>query len=158
MDKGEVRSLAQSLYADELQYSIARDDVVDLTQCRSRAALRLGRAAEGQDISGVWLGYIEGIARHTESSFEDELIEGATLRMGGAIRTAANRLVPTRRAQRHDLMDRSAIKDAKLSEHASKRAKEREFEQMIFARMDEVGGDPTVFDVCPELFGEADAA
>lgn len=157
MDKHEIRQRARVLYEDELQYAIARDDEVDVTRCRARAAVRLGRELDGQDISGIWLGYVEGIAKTIEVAFEDDLSDGH-LRFGGTIRTAANRLVPSGKARRQDLIAHDLMREQKFVEHAAKRTAERSAIAGLVARLDEFGGDPTLFEACPDLFEETQAA
>lgn len=159
MDKDEIRKRARELYEDELQFSIARDDQVDLIQCRSRAAMRLGRELENQDISGVWLGYIEGIARSTERGFEIDLTVGE-IRVGGTLRTGVLKVVPADKAREADLIEWYALREAKLDEFVAKRQQERPFVAEIIDRMRAHGGDPTLLEACPDLFGheKADAA
>lgn len=157
MDKQEIRKRGTALYEDELQYAIARDDEVDLNSCRSRAALRLGRELDGQDISAVWLGYIEGIARSVERAFEIDLDIGQ-VRIGGALRTGALRFVPADKCHARDLMEWDALREQKLNDFRAKREHERPIVAEALRRMDEYGGDPTLLSVWPELFEGRDAA
>lgn len=157
MDKIEIRKRAQALYEDELQYSIARDDEVDLTRCRSKAAIRLGREMEEQDISGVWLGYIEGIARAVERGFEIDLSVGE-IRIGGTLRTGPLRFIPADKAREHDLLEWDAMRDSKLQDFVAKRAQEKPLIESIVGRMRAYGGNPTMLEACPDLFGEEKAA
>ena len=155
MDKHEITRRATFLYEDELQYAIARDDVVDIDRCRSRAATRLGQEMEGQDTSAVWFGFIEGIAKRVERGFEIDLSVGE-MRLGGVLRTAALRLVAADRAREKDLMDWNTMREQKLQEFAAKRSQERPLVQQAIDRMREVGGDPTLIEACPDWFAKGD--
>lgn len=155
MDKQEIAKRCHALYEDELQYAISRDDKLDLARCRARAAMRIGREMEGQDISGVWLGYVEGIARNVERGFEIDLSSGQ-LRLDGAIRTAALSLVPAGKAREQDWLDHDELRELKFREHAAKRARERDAIREIVDRLRAHGGDPTTIEACPDLFGSDD--
>lgn len=153
MDKQQIRQRAQTLYEDELQYAIARDDEVDILSCRSRAAIRLlGREMEGQDVSAVWLGYIEGIAKGVERGFEVDLSEGE-MRIGGVLRTGSLRVVSADRARERDLIAWDQLREEKFQQFAAKRGQERPLVQEAVARMREMGGDPMLIEACPDWFG-----
>lgn len=157
MDKDQIRHRAQVLYEDEIQYSIKRDDQVDLLKCRSRASMRLGREMDGQDVSAVWLGYIEGIAKGVERGFEVDLAEGE-MRIGGVLRTGSLRVVSAERARERDLIAWNEMREAKLQQFHVKRDQERPLVQEAVGRMREMGGDPTLIQACPDWFnGEAKA-
>lgn len=151
MDKAEIRSRAQFYYEDELQYAIARDDEIDLDRCRSRAALRLGNEMLGQDVSAVWVGYIEAIAKGVERGFEVDF-EAGQLRIGGVLRTHKLRLVPAERAREDDILARASMRDEKLAQFQSKRDQERVLEREAVAAMRAKGGNPTLIEVKPEWF------
>lgn len=153
MDKLEIRKRAQALYEDELQYAITRDDEVDLVRCRARAATRLGREMDGQDISGVWLGYIEGIARGCERGFEIDFAVGQ-IRIGGMLRTGPLRFIPADRARAKDVLEWDVMREQKLSDFAAKRDHERPLVREALERMYAFGGDPTLLEAWPDLFGE----
>jgi hypothetical protein len=155
MDRTELRKRAVELYEDELQYAIARDDEIDLGSCRSRAAIRIGREMEGLDISAVWLGYVEGIARNVERGFEEDLTNGQ-LRLSGALRTGDLMFVPTPRMRERDWLTVDERHEAKYREHAEKRDRERAAIRGIVDRLRSYGGDPTTFEACPDLFGESE--
>lgn len=157
MDKTDIRKRGTALYEDELQYAIGRDDEVDLTACRSRASMRLGREMEGQNIDAVWFGYIEGIARSVERGFEIDLAIGQ-VRIGGALRTGSLRFVPADKARERDVVAWDDLREQKLHDFAAKRAQERPLVQEIVERMRSLGGNPTMLEACPYLFGEEAAA
>lgn len=152
MDKHEIKRRAVALYEDELQYSIARDEQVDVARCRSRAGVRLGREMEGQDTSAVWLGYVENIAKSVERGFEVDLSVGE-MRIGGVLRTGALRLVAADRARERDLLDWDALREQKMQEFVAKRSQERPLVQEAVDRMRGIGGDPTLIEACPDWFG-----
>jgi hypothetical protein len=157
VNRDEIRKRALYHYEDELQYAIARDDEVDVVRARARAAARIGREMDGQDISGVWLGYIEAIARGVERRFEIDLTSGQ-LRMSGAVRVGDLVLVPAARMRLRDWLAFDARREAKFEEHANKRNAERKATSEIIDRLRAFGGDPTTFEACPDLFPEAQAA
>lgn len=152
MDKLEIRRRAQELYEDELQFAIRRDDEIDVARCRARAATRLGREMEGRDISGVWLGYIEGIARGCERGFEIDFAVGQ-IRIGGMLRTGPLRFIPADRARAKDVLEWNVMRDRKLSDFAAKREHERPLVREALERMYAFGGDPTLIEAWPDLFG-----
>lgn len=152
MDKLEIRRRAQELYEDDLQFAIRRDDEIDVAQCRARAATRLGREMEGRDISGVWLGYIEGIARGCERGFEIDFAVGQ-IRIGGMLRTGPLRFIPADRARAKDVLEWNVMRDRKLSDFAAKREHERPLVREALERMYAFGGDPTLIEAWPDLFG-----
>jgi hypothetical protein len=159
MDKAEIRQQAVFYYEDELQYAIARDDKIDLNVCRAKAAMRVARKFEGQDLSPLWLGYIEGIARQVERGFEEDLTAGQ-LRFDGALRTGDLTFVPTPRMREHDWLSVDERHERKMREHVTKREREREAIRRIVERLRSYGGDPTTIEACPDLFpqGESEAA
>lgn len=157
MNRDEIRKRTGDLYEDELQWSIDRDDQVDIAKARSRAAVRLGREMEGQDISGVWLGYVEAIARNIERRFEIDLTSGQ-LKIDGALRVGDLTLIPAGRMRLRDWVEFDARREAKYQEHADKRVSEREVTRAIIDRLRAHGGDPTTLDACPDLFSEQKAA
>lgn len=152
MDKLEIRRRAQELYEDELQFAIRRDDEIDVARCRARAATRLGREMEGRDISGVWLGYIEGIARGCERGFEIDFAVGQ-IRIGGMLRTGPLRFIPADRARAKDVLEWNVMRDRKLSDFAAKREHERPLVREALERMYAFGGHPTLIEAWPDLFG-----
>jgi len=151
MDKTEIRQRAQVLYEDELKYAIDRDDEVDILKCRSRASMRLGREMEGQDVSAVWLGYIEGIAKGVERGFEVDLSVGE-MRIGGVLRTGSLKVVAADRAREIDLIAWNEMREQKLTQFAAKRSQERPLVQEAVGRMRQMGGDPTLIQACPDWF------
>lgn len=153
MDRHELKKRAQELYSDELQYAIARDDEIDLASLRARAALRLGREMEGGDMSIVWIGYIEGIARQAERAFEVDAATGQ-LRISGALRVGDLTFVPAAKARIRDWMALDDRRSAKLEEHRAAYTREHEAIASIVARMQEYGGDPTTAEACPDLFAD----
>lgn len=157
MDRHELRKRVSALYEDELQYAIARDDEIDLTSCRSRAAMRIGREMEGLDISAVWIGYVEGIARTVERGFEEDLTTGQ-LRVDGALRTGDLTFVPTPRMRERDWLTVDERHEIKYREHEAARAREQEAIRGIVERLRAHGGDPTTLEACPDLFAEREAA
>jgi hypothetical protein len=159
MDRREIRERALELYSDELAYAIDADSEVaeiTLTEIRARAALRLGRAMAEEDISGVWLAYIDAIARTVERHFEVE-VDGQ-LKIGGAIRVGDLTFVPVAKARERDWLALDERHELKFREHAAKRAREREAIHAIVDRLRAHGGDPTTFEACPDLFATDEAA
>jgi len=157
MDKREMQERVKFFYADEIQYALARDDEIDLTTCRARAAIRVGREMEGRDISAVWLGYVEGVARNVEASFEEDITHGQ-LRLGGAIRVRDLTFVPTPKMRKRDWLTVDDRHHQKLVEHQAKRAREHEVIEQIVERIDAHGGDPTTIEACPDMFAAGDEA
>lgn len=157
MDKRELSKRVTELYADELQYAIARDDEVDVTKARTRAAMRIGREMEGRDMSAFWIGYVEGIARSVERQFEVDLSTGQ-LRFQDALRVADLTLVPTPKARVRDWLALDARHEEKFQQHASARSHERDAIREVVERLRAHGGDPTTFEACPDLFAEHKAA
>lgn len=157
MDKQAIRQRAQALYEDELQYSIARDERIDLARCRSRAAVRIGREMEGRDISGVWLGYVEGIARAVERGFEIDLSNGQ-LRVEGCVRVGNLAAIPAGKMRAADWIEHDAMRENKLREHVEKREHERQQIRQIVGRLRKHGGNPTTLEACPDLFAAEVAA
>lgn len=157
MDKDVIRRRALELYSDEIQYAIARDDEVDLNSAREKAARRLGQEMDGQDMSPVWIGYVEGIARSAERSFEVDPTTGQ-LRFGDALRVRDLTFVPTPRARVHDWLALDARHEEKFLQHALARGHERDAIHEIVERMRAHGGDPTTLEACPDLFAEAKVA
>lgn len=157
MDRHEIKKRAQELYADEIQYAIARDDEIDLNTARHRAAMRLGREMEGQDMSLVWVGFVEGIARSAERGFEVDAATGQ-LRFGDALRVRDLTFVPTPKARLRDWLALDARREEKFQQHAAARDQERAFYREIVERLRAHGGDPTTFEACPDLFGHEAAA
>lgn len=153
MDKTEIRKRAQELYENELQHANERDDRIDYGRCRARAAIRIGSEMEGQDISGVWLGYIEGIARGCERGFEIDLASGQ-LRLDGAVRVGNLAAVPAGKMRELDWLAHDQMRETKLRDHSEKRAHERDAIRGIVDRLRSFGGDPTTLEACPDLFGE----
>src|SRR5258708_9488867 len=126
MDRDEVRKRALNFYCDELQYAIARDDEIDLNNARARAAMRLGRDMDMEDLSGVWLGYIEGIARSAERGYEVDTSTGQ-LRFDGALRVRDLTFVPTAKAKLRDWLSLDDRHETKFQQHAAAREPERDF-------------------------------
>lgn len=157
MDKTEISRRVRELYEDELQYAIARDNEIDLTSCRARAALRVGREMEGQDISAVWIGYVEGIARGIERGFEEDLANG-WLRLDGAVRTGDLTFVPTGWMRERDWLTVDERERVKVEEHEAKFARKHEARMEIIERLRAFGGDPTTAEACPDLFASEAAA
>lgn len=157
MDEHELKRRITELYADELQYAIARDDEVDVVTCRARAAMRIGREMEGEDISALWLGYVIGIARSVEHAFEDDLSNGV-LRIDGAVRTADLVLVPNARMRERDWLAVDERHRLKLAQHRGKFEREHEARMAIVERLRAHGGDPTTLEACPDLFPEQSVA
>lgn len=157
MDKTELRKRVTVLYENELQFAIARDDEIDLSSCRARAAIRIGQEMEGEDISAIWLGYVEGIARHVERGFEEDLTNGQ-LRLDGAVRTGDLTFVPTPRMRERDWLAVDDRHQTKLDEHQVKREREHVAVLSIVGRLRAHGGDPTTIEACPDLFVIDEAA
>lgn len=157
MDKRDFRKRVVEIYADEMQYAIARDDEVELERIRVRAAMRLSRLMDGQDQSFLWLGYVEGIARQVERQFEVDVSTGQ-LRFGDALRVRDLTFVPTPKARLRDWLALDARHEEKFQEHAAARSQEREGIRSIVERLRAHGGDPTTFEACPDLFPEAESA
>lgn len=155
MDKKELRRRVTEIYESELSHALGHDEEIDLAQCRSRAAIRIGAEMAEEDISAVWIGHVEGIARNVERGFEVDLSNGQ-LRMDGAIRTAALSFVPATKARALDWTKHDQLREAKFREHASKRSGEREAIREIVNRLRSHGGDPTTIEACPELFLDAE--
>lgn len=151
MDKAELRHRAVTLYEDELQYAIARDDEIDLSACRARAARRIGQEMEGRDMSSVWIGYVEGIARGVERGFEEDL-RGGQLRLDGAMRTGDLMFVPTPRMRERDWLAVDERHQVKVTQHVEKAAREHAAIREIVERLRAHGGDPTTIEACPEMF------
>lgn len=154
MDRHEIRKRALELYSDEIQYSIARDDEVDLNSAREKAARRLGQEMDGRDMSPVWSGYVEGIARSAERSFEVDPSTGQ-LRFDDALRIRDLTFVPTPKARVHDWLALDARHEEKFLQHALARGRERDAIREIVERMRAHGGDPTTYEACPDMFAEA---
>jgi len=155
VDKQEIKKRAIELYAGELQYAIAGEEEVDLDATRHRAAMRLGREMEGQDMSPVWVGYVQGIARDTERGFEVDA--SGQLRFGDALRVRDLTFVPTARARERDWLALDARHEEKLQQFAARRSQERDAIRSIIDRLRAHGGDPTTFEACPDLFPAAEA-
>lgn len=155
MDRRTLRRRATELYADELAWAIGSDERVELGNPRERAAARLGREMVDSDLSSIWLGYIEGIARATERNFEVDASTGQ-LRMGGALRVDDLTFVPVAQARIDDWLALDARHEAKLQEHIVSRDREREAHALIIGRLRAHGGDPTTFEACPDLFVDED--
>lgn len=156
MDKHEIRKRALELYADEIEYAIARDDEIDLNHARARASMRLGREMEGQDMSSLWIAYVDGIARAAERGFEVDPATGQ-LRFGDALRVRDLTFVPTPKARLRDWLALDARHEEKFQQSAAKRERNRDAIRGIVERLRAHGGDPTTLEACPDLFPAADS-
>lgn len=152
MDSREIKGLALELYSDELGHAIATADRIGLQDVRVRAAGRLDHAMATEDMRGVWLAYIDAIARAAERHFEVE-VDGQ-LRIGGAIRVGDLELVPVEKARERDWLALDDRRELKFQEHAAKRQREREAIRAIVDRLRDHGGDPTTLEACGDLFDD----
>lgn len=157
LESHEIKKRAKVLYEDELHYAIERDDEVDIPECRAKAARRLGQEMDGQDVSSIWAGYVEGIAKGVERGFEVDLAAGE-IRIGGVLRTGSLRLVPADKCHETDLLEWDALREQKYQEFGAKRAQERPMVDEAVGRMREMGGNPTLIQACPEWFAEDEDA
>jgi hypothetical protein len=152
MDKHDLSKRAREIYADEIQYAIEGEpDRVDLADARTRAAERLGREIEGEDMSAVWSGFVDAIARQTERGFEDDLATGQ-LRFDGALRVQDLTFVPTPKARIRDWLEVDARHLNKVDHHVAKYQADHATRMEIVAEMEAFGGDPTTSEACPHRF------
>lgn len=155
MDRQEIRKRTRDLYADELQYAIARDDEVDTEAVREKAAARLARQLDERELYELCRGMVDAVSRSIERQFVVDL-DTMQIGIGTALRTAANTLVPTARARRRDWLAFDALREQVFQDHAEKRTQERTAIRDIVARLDEYGNDPATFEACPDLFASAE--
>lgn len=151
MDRNELRARGRELYADEMQYALAREDEVLTDTLKERATMRLAREVSEEEVYELCYGTIESVARQVERQFVVDL-SNMQLSIGGAIRTSDRTLVPVDRARARDWIAFDALREASFQDHAAKRAREREAIRAILARLDAFGGDAATIEACPDLF------
>ncbi len=156
MDRREIRKQASALCEDELQYALARDDEIDTDAVRERATLRLVRVVGKDEIYELARGLVESVYQRIERAFVIDL-STQQLRIGSAIRTDDNTLVPTEKARYRDWLAFDEIRERVFQEHAAKRETERAAIASILERL-QGQDDATTFSVCPDLFQTEEVA
>lgn len=153
MDRKEIRDRSRFLYSDELQYALARDDLVETEKVKERATIRLKREMDGQEIYELCRGMIESVSRGVERTYIVDLAS-TQLAFGSAIRTGDSTLCPIERARYQDWLAFDEIREQAFIRHAAKRDREREVVHGILDRL--TGSDETTLEACPDLFPTAE--
>lgn len=156
MDRREIHEKVTFFCEDELQYAIARDDKIDTDAVRERATMRLCRLVGEKEIYELARGLVDKVYRRVERGFMVDLSTGQ-LRIGSAIRTDDNTIVPTERARLRDWLAYDEIKERAFQNHLAAREAEREVTAGIIERL-QGHEDATTFEVCPDLFPAVEAA